>query len=391
MRKSLLTLALLGAIVPICATNDESNTDTASQLTPEMIRERVADLSDERIAQAKAELTAKERRRNIIYGATKLAFAGLGIYGVVSVISGMTERWGAQDALEYQQRADAIDVEKENKEKIEEYEKQKEKEAKKDPVKKKDDPGWFSWAGTGLWNGTKNFGSDMLGWAPSLLKQLGASYVLGECMRYVFPALPSVENYLLERHSINWCLLRNTQFYFVCVTLMNWVMSVHAQPEELFSKRYLAVTGNQFVIEMEKVLAYMQYATEQLDTKDDCNMVYTELGNLTIEKIAYEVIHLAQEMNTLLEKEEVTTQMKKTLIDSMRRRLAAIITQMEDFQVVTILNEMGSEEEPDLFGPLKDYVFPEWHSVRPEIEKAEPDMREEAAVGLAQHIGTIIS
>ena len=125
-----------------------------------------------------------------------------------------------------------------------------------------------------------------------------------------------------------------------------------------------------FVLEIERILAYMHYVVDEIDPEIPGYEFYKQRATNCIAGITQEVNTIAKEISAITSM-AVTPEGMQAYTIMLRRRLFTILIQLEGFEVVTSAAELANPYEEDIFGPLKRFIYPEWLLEKPPVQ--DPD------------------
>lgn len=203
--------------------------------------------------------------------------------------------------------------------------------------------------------------------APGALSYAGLGYIATQASKFILPAIPSIGDYFNEVRSIKWCLVKHSNFYNVMINFKNWIAYEIAHGYQSNDTAEIVLCGSHLVLETERILGYMAFVAEALDTSKVGYSFYKKRADACMAALAAETNTLAAEINVLVSV-EVTPEQMESFIDILRKRLFRTIIQLENFEVVTSATGMASPYEEDVFDPLKSFIYPEWRLGRPVVQ-----------------------
>ena len=226
--------------------------------------------------------------------------------------------------------------------------------------------GWgFSW-GTYLTEKAKSIGSGIGYFAPRIgrhaISLLAASYLYTKASGLANKA----QIYLFEGRTISWCIEARTSLKRAVRDLAHWADDL-VNMQRPYELHCLSTSASLLVQELEKVVGYMFFVTDQLTVEQEREKTRACVCQTVIEKLANKIV---AESNKLMTGEKnLEGDQRLECATMIKTSLSGIINQMEKFEVVQQALGYDNLERLDTFDNLKAELIPEMKKLRAEVRE----------------------
>lgn len=257
-----------------------------------------------------------------------------------------------------------------------------------------DNPGWFQQKALGMWEVLKG-GSGKLGWwvvgLPVLIFKSQLYHTLNKLTSGFFPWPARFASYITTSWSVTWAMTNRTKLDLTLMKLKSEAVALRlifkkenpvVNAEIVKYNVWLAATN--FVVEMEKMLGYMEFVVNQLPLERRSER---EMGRMHVSLTREHVDGFAQMINGFLASEG-TLKDCQTIIATIEDGLFEIIKQLEGFEYIAIDAGYEDPDGRDRFAYWKGYVKPAGLPRSP--KQQEDDAKAAELVDVRKVVETVI-
>ena len=191
-------------------------------------------------------------------------------------------------------------------------------------------------------------------------------------------------DYLFEGRTIAWCIEKKTKLRQAIRDVANWADELVANPStEAIELGCLSTSMNIFVEEMQKVVGYMSFVTDQLSKEQ---MREQDRATVSMEIIDKMIGELITRSNSLISgQEKLQENTRSDFVLFIKTNLNTIINQMEKFEVVQEAVGYENLERIDTFDKLKALLMPELRKLKNEVKEFRVLLAQLRAAGEEPH------
>jgi hypothetical protein len=228
---------------------------------------------------------------------------------------------------------------------------------------------WIPW----LIYKTKSAGQKLSDWVPNIVKM----WAYSQGASIVFHQLPTFDRYIGFVPTFEWCMYKGTPFIESLGAFFNWYNELRldqsvgfedsAAMAKKINKKGFALCCHSFTSAVEKLLGYMNFATESLNKKDQNYFILKGRSELCTESIALHMRELIDMMNAFLAEDPLTEEILDSMMNFWHIKVLSIVDQLENFESVTLAAGFQDRNGHSSFNDIKRFLNPRAVQLKPEM------------------------